>query len=175
MTGALSMEVIVDPDILIEIEEVSKGAPAYAKTAYTRTLTQLRPRILRVLQVEPEHWPVGRKRRWTSERQRRAFFAKDDNGVAGFGAGIPYQRTGKLLSSYDVVFPEDSSGGAVLEVVNTDPKARFVVGDDAQPMHLDSGWVQMAPVVATASDAAADLLIDTWVQIADPLARVPKR
>lgn len=169
MNGIVSIDVTVDLDILQAIEEDAAKAPAYAKTAYTRTLTQFRPRILRVLQVEPALWPAGKRRRWQSRRQQQAFFASD-----GFGAGIPTQRTGKLLQSYDVLFSEDTSGGAILQVVNTDPKAVFVVGDRAQMMHLDTGWVQMAPVVSNARAAAEDLLIETWVEIADPIARVKK-
>lgn len=169
MTGVVSIDVTVDLDILQALEEDAAKAPAYAKTAYTRTLTHFRPRILRVLQVEPPLWPAGRRRRWQSRRQQQAFFASD-----GFGAGIPTQRTGKLLQSYDVIFPQDTSGGAILQVINSDPKATFVIGDRAQMMHLDTGWVQMAPVVSNARPAAEDLLIDTWFQIADPIARLPK-
>src|SRR6266404_203260 len=42
--------------------------------------------------------PVKYPIEWTSERQRKAFFASD-----GFGNGIPYKRTDQLTDSWVVV------------------------------------------------------------------------
>jgi hypothetical protein len=43
-----------------------------------------------------EPGPVQRPIRWDSPKQQRAYFATD-----GFGAGIPYRRTGKRRSGFE--------------------------------------------------------------------------
>jgi hypothetical protein len=46
-------------------------------------------------QMEQEGKPITYPVQWDSERQRRAFFATN-----GFGKGIPYQRTGRYIASW---------------------------------------------------------------------------
>jgi hypothetical protein len=88
----------------------------------------------------PADYPIE----WTSERQRRAYFASN-----GFGAGIPYQRTGQLQESWqwrESIADEVYDMSIETEWLN----ARFVVGtlsqdmDEAQrPMqrfHRITGW-----------------------------------
>jgi hypothetical protein len=55
---------------------------------------------------------------WDSEKQRRAFFATN-----GFGAGIPYQRTGTLEGEW---IKDAIEMG--YEVLNPDPIAHYVYG-----------------------------------------------
>jgi hypothetical protein len=162
----IRIDVTVDDDIIHAIEDTLKVAPGLMKTAYKRNVGRLRSRILARLKVEPKKptYPL----RWKSERQRRAFFATD-----GFGGGIPSTRSGKLLASYDVQVTDIGDGG-VLSITNSDPKARFVIGDDAQPMHLDTGWKQIADVASDARVEAENVLIDTWFLVTDPTAGVPR-
>lgn len=165
----IQMAVTVDADILEAYAEAAQKAPGLTRTAYRRAVGRLRSRILRPLQVEPPLWPANRRRRWKSERQRRAYFATD-----GFGAGIPYIRTHRLVNSYDVEVIDAPADGGILQVVNNDPKAKFVVGDWAQPMHLDTGWIQVADVVSDARREAEDVLIETWFTVVDTFAGVPR-
>lgn len=162
----IRIDVTVDDDIILAIEAALKTSPGRMKTAYKRAVSRLRSRILQRLKIEPNKptYPL----RWKSEKQRRAFFATN-----GFGNGIPYQRTGKLLASYDVSVLDTNDGG-VLSIVNSDPKARFVIGDDAQPMHLDTGWIQSADVASDARVEAENVLIETWFTVADNTAGVPQ-
>lgn len=97
---------------------------------------------------------------WTSERQRKAFFATD-----GFGAGIPYRRTGRLRDAWRVV--SDVQGGAfTMRVENDADSARFVVGSLAQNVsaaqrfqqrfHANTGWPLATETVAFWLDAAQE-------------------
>lgn len=163
----ITVDVIADLDILDAIQDEARKSPGKMKTAYRRAVGRLRGRILSRLKVTTPKpsYPL----RWTSEKQRRAFFA-----TGGFGNGIPYQRTGKLQDSYDVVLTDGTNDGGILSVTNSDPKAQFVVGDRVQPMFLDIGWVQISDVVSDARVEAEEVLIDTWFLIADPFAGVPQ-
>lgn len=151
--------VIVDDLAIRAKEDAIAKAPGLMKTAYKRNIGRLRGRVLQRLTVEPKKpsYPIL----WQSEKQRRAFFATD-----GFGSGIPYQRSGKLLASYDVKVLDTPEGG-VLSITNSDPKARFVIGDDAQRMHLDTGWKQIADVAEDARVEANTILRQTWFTVTD--------
>jgi hypothetical protein len=71
---------------------------------------------------------------WTSEKQRRAYFATN-----GFGAGIPYRRTGNMIN--DIHFKYGEGGGSDYVTAETDsPYAQFVVGQYQQKFHHNTGW-----------------------------------
>lgn len=78
--------------------------------------------------------------RWKSQKQRRAFFASN-----GFGRGIPSVRNYNLVKGWRVVYIRTDAGGLV-SMTNPVDYMRFVQGDDAQPFHLDTGWVQRGDV-----------------------------
>lgn len=162
----IAMQVTVDTDILKAIADGARQSPGKMRTAYRRNVGRLKGRILARLKVIPP--PPKYPLRWKSERQRRAYFATD-----GFGAGIPYQRTNRMVNSYDVRMV-DTAEGAIISVTNTDPKAQFVVGDWAQPFHLDTGWVQMGSVISDARKEAEEILIQTWYTVVSEFAGVPR-
>lgn len=152
-------KVIVATDVLDAIDDAAMKSPKLMQTAFRRATRRLRARILADLRDEPNapNYPL----RWKSERQRRYVMAKlrKDNN-------LPYKRTGKLLAGWRVEFEPDADGG-LLVVENDTLYARYVVGDDAQPFHLDTGWVQGANVVSDYRVIAEDVLIETWFTIAD--------
>lgn len=86
---------------------------------------------------------------WTSEKQRRAYFASD-----GFGNGIPYQRTGRLSQAWNVLLIEEP-GTFKISIVNTAPQSKFVyggLGANSNPafrqrMHINTGWLEARPIV----------------------------
>lgn len=166
--------VTVDTDILDAIEDTAGRSPKLMQTAFKRAVSRLRSRILDDLKQDPG--PVvyagppsasgAPTLRWKSERQRRAFWATN-----GFGKGIPYERTGDLQAGYRITAIDDGSGG-ILEVTNNVPYARFVVGDDAQPFHLDTGWRQVGTAIANYREEAEDILIQTWFTVTDATAGV---
>lgn len=76
------------------------------------------------------HYPI----QWTSEKQRRAFFATD-----GFGHGIPYKRTGGLVKSWHVRGDYRQGFGGI-SVFNDNPAAEYVQGRRQQFFHTKTGW-----------------------------------
>lgn len=166
---AVTVKITVPNDIIDAYNTRIANSPKLLETAFNRQVTRLRRRILDTLQEDPG--PVvyanNGRLRWKSERQRRAFFASN-----GFGGGIPSTRSGELQRAYDVRPDKSGSNGGILLITNSDPSAPYVVGDDAQPYHLDTGWPQIADVVVQYEDIAADALIETWLTITDPFAGV---
>ncbi len=160
----IRVTVSVDDDVLEELQRTVRRSGALAKRAFKRQVDRERVRVIRELQYTPPlpTYPL----RWKSEKQRRAFFATN-----GFGNGIPYQRTGKLNAGWDVTSVE-TQNSMEIRVENLWRYARFVVGDDAQPFHLDTGWRQAAPVIANSRERLNERLIDTWFTLTDERAGV---
>ena len=131
----------------------------------------IEPELLDELRTQPGKvkYPIA----WTSEKQRRAFFATN-----GFGKGIPYKRRGKLAASWEV--NTKARGGAfVLEVRNPAEAAQFVYGTlnqrsltaaakPQQQFHRNTGWQLAARTVNFWFDAAQE---EYERQFADELAQ----
>jgi hypothetical protein len=160
----INVTITVDADILDALGEQVRRAPALVKGAVRRQVNKERQRLRAELKVTPG--PPKYPLRWKSEKQRRAFFATN-----GFGKGIPYQRTGKMVDAWDlqtVNLPD----GLEISAVNETAYARFVIGDDAQPFHLDTGWRQAAPTLANSRARLENDLIEIWYTLDDPRAGV---
>ena len=162
----IRLGVLVPTDILEAISDQIGRTPRLMQTAYKRQLSRLRSQILADLRQEPgkPRYPL----RWKSERQRRFVMAKLSRE-----GNLPYQRTHRLSKGWDIVFTDTADGG-VMSAFNETPYARFVQGDDAQPFHLDTNWIQAADVIVKWEDVAADRLITTWFVVSDPFAGVPQ-
>jgi hypothetical protein len=141
--------------------------PGVFTTAWQRQQGRIRSYAKRVLRVKPgkPKYPI----KWKSERQRRAFFATD-----GFGRGIPTKRTDVMIDAWDVKFKATTTGGQ-LTLINDTPYAEFVVGDDQQPFHKESGWYQVEDKVQQINTFAADTLESVWVTSTDIFAGIPQR
>jgi hypothetical protein len=161
----IRVTVTIDNDILDAVAETAEKAPKLMQTAMRRNVRRVANRLLRSLRKRPPKWRG--KRRWKSERQRRAFFATD-----GFGGGIPYRPTGKLEAGWDVEYTNRDPYSGEFTVVNPVAYAQFVQVDFAQPMHLDSGWPQLAPLVAQVREDIQEVAIQTWFTVSDPYAGV---
>ena len=160
----IRVTVSVDDDVLEELQRTVRRSGALAKRAFKRQVTRERTRLLSELRYTPPKptYPL----RWQSPKQRAAFFATN-----GFGKGIPYQRTGKMNAGWDLETIENMNALALL-IINSELYTRFVVGDDAQRMHMDTGWRQAAPVIANSRERLNDGLIDTWFTLTDERAGV---
>lgn len=152
-------KVTIATDVLDAIDDAARQSPKLMQTAFRRATRRLRSRMLADLRKTPgrPHYPL----RWKSEKQRRFVMAK----LRAEG-NLPYQRTGRLEASWYVEFEPDADGGLFV-VGNEASYARYVVGDDAQPFHLDTGWVQGADVVSDYRVEAEEVLIQTWFTVAD--------
>lgn len=115
----------------------------------------------------PSQYPIE----WTSEKQRRAYFATD-----GFGAGIPYKRTGGLAAAWEVLFERTADGFRMI-VQNGSRAARFTYGSLAknpqaaarfqQRFHAITGWQLASPIVHDWMNAVTDL---TMVKLGQKIA-----
>lgn len=123
--------------------------------------------------------------RWTSERQRRAFFATD-----GFGRGIPTRRTGRVAQwgvfvDYDAIddmrswlfqlqlflanlnprkqarLSSPPGEGLLARIANTASYQRYVTGIDQQGFHADTGWIYAPTEIASATQDLNDIMQDT--------------
>lgn len=149
-------EVLIDDDIIQAYRDLADDYPVVSRRAFRGELERVLKPALDLLKKEPGPpvYPI----RWKTERQRRAFFA-----THGFGRGIPASRSQPpvVLEGWSL---EVSGTGFDLDVSlgNDVPWARYVQGDDAQPFHLDTGYVQAAPVFVEYEALAVDALIDTY-------------
>jgi hypothetical protein len=127
---------------------------------------QLAGRALAALKTVPGNpiYPI----RWTSDKQRKAFFASK-----GFGRGIPASRHNPptVLEGWGAGFVATDEGGAV-QLFNDVPYMRFVQGDRAQGFHLDTGYVQLDDVQQDAFAEMEGVAIQEWFEAADPLQGV---
>jgi len=153
--------VALDTDVIDTIQAVAQRQPEIV-AAYVRR--ELRPfvsqQVDKRLRVEPG--PVARPIQWTSEKQRKAFFATD-----GFGHGMPYKRQHKLVKAWEVRgdYTNTFSG---ITITNTAPAAQYVMGKRQQEFHKNTGWPYAPSVLQAISlltnDFAADGITDVMRQ-----------
>jgi len=108
---------------------------------------------------------VKRPIEWTSEKQRKAFFATD-----GFGAGIPYKRTGKLQAGWGLLAVQNLDGSTLI-LQNMAEAAKYVYGffgqrRPQQQFHRNTGWQTVKKTqdktVRKMIDALIDNLQEEW-------------
>ncbi len=109
-------------------------------------IQEIKPELLDELQDKPpkRDYPEDYPIEWTSEKQKKAFFASD-----GFGAGIPTERTDSMINSWEI-FGEVVKGSFNIVVRNTKDWSKFIVGSLAktvsraarfqQNFHAITGW-----------------------------------
>lgn len=107
--------------------------------------------------------PVKLPVEWTSERQRRAYFATD-----GFGNGIPYRRTNDLPQGWEV-YAIVEAGTVAMIIRNPSKAAKFVYGplgassnpNFKQAMHRNTGWLDAKPIVDIFAVSMINFFSDT--------------
>lgn len=150
-------------DVFEALAEQFQKTPALLNTALKRQASKSKSRILGRLREEPGNpsYPI----RWKSEKQRRAFFATD-----GFGRGIGAPRTHALSEGWTVDI--DGSNFFSMDVYNKKDYTRFVEGEDKQPFHIDTGWLDANPILRDESERFEDVVIETYFTVGDPTAGV---
>lgn len=131
---------IINFKALDGLQEFAAYMPEAVNALGEKVFTRYRPQLLDELQYTPG--PVKYPIEWTSERQRRAFFATD-----GFGRGIPTKRTGQINQGWRVEYVTAPTR-ATIAVRNRTGYAQYVVGrlaprghDPMQKFHRNTGWV----------------------------------
>lgn len=145
------------------IDKNLRVMPRLTQTALRRREKGLKRQVLKIVAVQgkPVRYPIE----WTSDVQRRAFFATD-----GFGRGIPTGRTGELVKSWDAAFEFTPEGGG-FSVWNTAPHAPYVVGDPQQPMFAGR-WVNAPRALDEFAPVVINDVEQTLLTVGDPLAGV---
>jgi hypothetical protein len=105
--------------------------------------------------------PVTYPIQWTSERQRRAFFATD-----GFGHGIPYHRTGGVAAAWRLVVTATLSQGVTVVARNDSPAAPFVYGAWKQVFHTNTGWPDARPILDQIAAETQPALMEDQIVLA---------
>lgn len=157
-------------DILDAIEDGARLAPGRFKNDVPRYLSRFKSRNLIKIrrQIPPRLTQANYPLRWRSRRQQRFVMKKlrSENN-------LPYDRSGLLEDSYDIIVRLDNNGGTFL-LINTAPHAPFVIGDYQQPFHIDNGWQAIAKQSNELVDELENGLIDTYLTAVDPFAGIPR-
>lgn len=147
-----------------EVAMAFQKMPKLMETALKRQSTRFSSRIRQQLAVEPGavKYPI----QWTSEKQRRAFFATD-----GFGRGIGAPRSHALSRGWrvDISF---SQLNAQISTYNTQDDERFVSGGNQQGFHANTGWQKSQPIIDKEHEQFVDTIRDTVFTVVDDFAGV---
>jgi hypothetical protein len=132
----ISTTLTIDKKTFNKVIERIEALPDDIQAAARLTIPELEGVKRKLAQEAP---PVKRPIEWTSEKQRRAYFATN-----GFGSGIPYRRTGKLNRAW-VTSATPTGNGAVIVLSNEAPIAKYVYGMFGAPkpqqgFHRNTGW-----------------------------------
>lgn len=133
---------------------------ATLKSAVKRTQKTVNQRLKKP--AGPVKYPIA----WTSDRQRRAFFATN-----GFGRGIPTRRSGAVQRGW--TYTSDVNADALTGEVTLDnrvPYAKYVYGDftpdfaPQQRFHRITGWERANKVADDLFAEVIDYVDDTFVR-----------
>lgn len=120
---------------------------------------EIEPPLMNELRTVPG--PVKYPIQWTSEKQRKAFFATN-----GFGQGIPTIRSNKIVNAW-VMDNRTAKGRFTMTVRNPIDAAKFVVGAidfrsrnnalrTKQKFHDNTGWQDTIDTISFWYDAARE-------------------
>ena len=158
-------DVAFDLDILREVREAAEVMPERVDRMVRR---DIRPfvshEVDKTLRQEPpvRRWPGDYPIEWTSEKQRRAYFATD-----GFGAGIPYRRMHGFVHGWHVRADYSPSGLGEITVFHDSDIEQFVTGQRQQRFHAITGWPSSLNELQRISFEANDRLIAGWLWLID--------
>lgn len=139
-----------------------------AYSEFQDVVNEVEPAMLSELRDTPPNvkYPIG----WTTEKQKRAFFATN-----GFGRGIPTRRTGKVQQGW-VVFTDRGDGTFTVKVMNDVSYSRWVYGSLAktgqqyqQRFHRNTGWQPANETVFYWLDVIRDEYAAKMRRIADTI------
>ncbi len=151
----------LDHDIMEAWKDAIIQAPQTTRVFIEGTIVGDVNRKVRLVNVYPG--PVKYPIEWTSERQRRYYFAV----VAEYdsdGNVIAYQRSGTFFDDVDVFFNPDTFN---LNITNNNPVARYVIGDNQQKFHKNTGWEDPSEQYLDILLEAQDDIVEAWIVIID--------
>ncbi|HEB28769.1 MAG TPA: hypothetical protein ENI05_13575 [Porticoccus sp.] len=156
-----SFEFEADTDIMLAWHDAIVQSPQTTRVFIEGTvLGDIRRKVAVVNAYPPlPVYPIE----WTSEKQRRFYFAviaqRDNDGNI-----IPYERRGTF---FDDVTVELDALSLNLKITNPNPVARYVIGDDQQKFHANTGWENPSEQYLVILIEAQDDIMDAWIEIID--------
>ena len=163
------MKIVIKPsdNTLRDFALALKQYPALAERGYRQILMRIARSGVDTLRYTPPKvkYPIE----WTSERQRRAFFATN-----GFGRGIPTPRTGALSAGWRSQVRGYKRGGD-LKIWNDVDYERFVTGVNQQRFHRNTGWQSSDAIIAGIADEAERELTDFSVLLLEQVIAARRR
>lgn len=144
--------------LAIQMEKTPKRLEKALKKTLNTTSKEVKTRLA------SESTPAVKKPiQWETPKQKRAFFATD-----GFGQGIPTRRTNKLKNSWRFrVFSSSGTLNIGVTLTNIAPYGRFVIGDNQQKMHSNTGWQKAELSVAKQIPLYNKAVEKTYFEVAD--------
>ncbi|HEB26679.1 MAG TPA: hypothetical protein ENI05_02730 [Porticoccus sp.] len=156
-----SFEFEADTDIMLAWHDAIVQSPQTTRVFIEGTVLGDIQRKVNIVNVYPG--PVVYPIEWTSPEQKGYYFAvvvqRDNNGNI-----IPYERRGTF---FDDVIVELDPLSLNLKITNPNPVARYVIGDDQQKFHANTGWENPSEQYLVIFIEAQDDIIDTWIEIID--------
>lgn len=156
----------IDTALRTVIQNFEQAKRRFQLAMQQRRGDELAGRALAALKTVPAkpNYPI----RWTSDKQRKAFFASK-----GFGRGIPASRNTPpdVSEGWEAEFIATDDGG-ILALDNSVPHWVYVQGALAQGFHKDTGWVQLDDVREDAWREMESVAIAEWFESADPLTGI---
>lgn len=125
MSDFIGIDISNNKEIAAKLEKIpveGAGAGVEEANAYIVDFEKIYPSRVQHGEGNPYHW--------SSDKQRRAFFATD-----GFGGGIPYTRKQTLRNGWKTL-----GSGINQMVVNEVPYAQYVKDFKQQIGHMYDGW-----------------------------------
>lgn len=148
---------VTDPGLIVAYEYILQRAPDVVNTRVNITVNRVRDRLLAKFRTEPGAvvYPI----QWTSDRQRKAFFASN-----GFGHGIPYSRNHDLVNAWKLVVVYQPNRLTEIAVSNADLARQFVTGQNQQRFHAVTGWYKDADLLDQADVELTDAIETDLIQ-----------
>lgn len=151
---------VKDAGLLQAYHELFVTAPKVVRRKVNTVVERNADKVLVILRREPG--PVKYPIMWTSEKQRRAYFASN-----GFGRGIPYRRTHKLARAWDMVVNFTSGDVTQIHVFNSADAFEFVEGQFQQRFHAITGWLDAEETLNEASRVLTDEVETALIELYD--------
>jgi hypothetical protein len=148
---------VTDPGLITAYAQLLENAPEVVNTRVNATVNRIRDQLLQRFREEPDAvaYPV----QWTSDRQRKAYFATN-----GFGHGIPYSRSHDLVNAWKLVVVYQANRLTEIALSNDDPARQFVTGWRQQRFHAVTGWYKDADLLDQADAELTDAIETDLIQ-----------
>ena len=148
---------ITNPGLIAAYADLLDHAPDVVNVRVNATVNRVRDALLAKFRTEPGAvvYPI----KWTSDRQRKAFFASN-----GFGHGIPYTRSHDLVNAWHLVVVYQANRLTQIALSNDNPARQFVTGWRQQQFHAITGWYKDADLLDQADAELTDAIETDLIQ-----------